>query len=100
MGNSTSTAARLETPRVAPEVTVVDSNGSDLPVCQYRFPIGEIDRYFCRHSNVHTADQLVDSGLCRSCGQRTNECLLPRPAPSLPFVPSARRHEQGPWEYI
>lgn len=76
------------------------ANGSDLPECQYRFPIGEQDLYFCRHSNVHTPDQLVDSSHCRTCGQRGRECLLPRPTPSLPFVRNRQERAKGPWEYI
>jgi uncharacterized HAD superfamily protein len=93
MYDSASSAILMDAPAAG-------ANGSDLPQCTYRFAIGDKDLYYCRHSNVHTADQLVDSSLCRTCGQRNFECLLPHPAPSLPFVRANHRQEQGPWEYI
>jgi uncharacterized HAD superfamily protein len=100
MDDRPSSAVLIKTPSKAAGDVTAAVNGRDLPECEYRFAIGEKDLYYCRHSNVHTADQLVDSSLCRTCSQRTFECLLPRPAPPLPFVRARREREQGPWEYI
>jgi uncharacterized HAD superfamily protein len=94
-------AGALEKPFIARgDMSAADANGADLPECKYRFAIGEKDRYFCRHSNVHTTNQLVDSSVCRACSQRTRECLLPRPVPTLPYSPANRERTQGPWEYV
>lgn len=70
-----------------------------LPTCEYRVATRLANAFFCRHSRVHAAANLVDVAACRQCRHRTDPCLLPRPIPR--HVDTAAQEESSrPWEYV
>lgn len=53
-----------------------------LPECEYRVEIDQPNKYFCAHTQVHSAGNLVGPSICRTCRQYHVPCPEPRPLPS------------------
>ena len=47
------------------------SRSPALPECDYRVPVEGAGKFYCRHSRVHSADNLVTALSCMSCSQAT-----------------------------
>ena len=49
--------------------------------CEYRVPMDDPGRFYCRHSHVHATGNYVHVGICNACVHRTVDCADPRPTP-------------------
>lgn len=50
-----------------------------LAPCDWRNETEETGVYYCRHSKIHTRNNLVTTAHCRMCRWRTESCEDPRP---------------------
>lgn len=51
-----------------------------LPACSFRQELNQSDVYYCRHTKVHTTDNLVTNEICQRCAWHEMHCENPRPA--------------------
>jgi hypothetical protein len=71
-----------------------------LPVCSWREPTMRPGTYYCRHSSVHVAHDLVDHAICQFCKQFERPVLLPRALPPDPLKSREPPTEPLPLEYV
>lgn len=85
-----------------PPTTSLAANdtAAGLPACSWRMPTRLPGTYYCRHSSVHSLNDLVDSTICRVCNQAALPARLPRPVLSDPLAPRKKYTASEELEYI
>ena len=53
-----------------------------LQECDFRCKTENESVYYCRHSSVHTLNDLVSDEICNICEFANTQCRSPRPEPS------------------
>ena len=60
----------------------------ELESCDFRVALEDSDKFFCRHTRVHSQRNVVASTICSQCSFRTTRCEFPRSVPdSSTFQP-------------
>ena len=61
-----------------------------LSECNYRVELTAPGKFFCRHTQVHSRDNIVTSQFCDGCTSRTVNCTHPRAIPANRDVPDSK----------
>ncbi len=85
---------------LSPTSPAENGSAAGLPACSWRMPTRLPGTYYCRHSSVHSLNDLVDSTICRVCNQAALPARLPRPVLSDPLAPRKKYTASEELEYI